>query len=484
MFSKRQWYFSILLMSLPWISAVAQNQTSTGAQNSAPEFNIIIDRKSVRFSSPTQVHEWRVEVYSETGELVFSTGTQSTSELEWPLLDQSGKPVESGLYAYALTIKEQAREGTRVQRGHVIVDRASAADRVWVTSDRAAGIGTGGEKSKLTVAGTSETTVGGAEVSEAAEKSTTNTARGPEEVRRSAAAAAADGTGTTGRIAKWIGGTTLGNSAITESYGRIGIGTTLPTAPLHIEGGADLQLRLVDRKASGRSWAFGTGHNNPGDFVFLDVTDNANVWRVLPGNKGAFLIQNRNVGIEGNVDISSNLSVAGNADISLNLGIGTNTPQERLDVAGTTRTRALQITGGADLAEPFEVSGAEAVKPGLVVAIDPKHPGRLRLADKAYDRTVAGVVSGANGINPGLTMKQEGTLADGSLPVSLTGRVYCWVDALYGAIKPGDLLTTSKTPGHAMKVTKHLKAGGAIIGKAMTGLNSGKGLVLVLVTLQ
>jgi hypothetical protein len=73
---------------------------------------------------------------------------------------------------------------------------------------------------------------------------------------------------------------------------------------------------------------------------------------------------------------------------------------------------------------------------------------------------------------------------DGSHPIALSGRVYCWADASNGAIRPGDLLTTSATAGHAMKVTNNQKAYGAIIGKAMTELKSGKGLVLVLVSLQ
>ena len=60
-----------------------------------------------------------------------------------------------------------------------------------------------------------------------------------------------------------------------------------------------------------------------------------------------------------------------------------------------------------------------------------------------------------------------------------------WVDAdAGGAITPGDLLTTSDTPGHGMRVQDHSRASGAIIGKAMTSLASGKGLVLVLVSLQ
>jgi len=58
------------------------------------------------------------------------------------------------------------------------------------------------------------------------------------------------------------------------------------------------------------------------------------------------------------------------------------------------------------------------------------------------------------------------------------------MDADQGAIRPGDLLTTSSTPGHGMKVTDHAQAQGAIIGKAMSALEKGKGLVLVLVSLQ
>jgi hypothetical protein len=97
---------------------------------------------------------------------------------------------------------------------------------------------------------------------------------------------------------------------------------------------------------------------------------------------------------------------------------------------------------------------------------------------------VAGIISGAGGIQPGMLMGQEGTIANGKHPVALTGRVYCLVDASYGEVKPGDLLTTSPTLGHAMKVTDHDAGRGAIIGKAMTSMQDGKGLVLVLVSLQ
>jgi hypothetical protein len=68
--------------------------------------------------------------------------------------------------------------------------------------------------------------------------------------------------------------------------------------------------------------------------------------------------------------------------------------------------------------------------------------------------------------------------------IALSGRVYVWCDASSGAIESGDLLTTSDTPGHAMKAVDPHRAHGAALGKAMTALASGQGTVLVLVSLQ
>ncbi|MBD3335882.1 MAG: hypothetical protein GF355_10235 [Candidatus Eisenbacteria bacterium] len=167
-----------------------------------------------------------------------------------------------------------------------------------------------------------------------------------------------------------------------------------------------------------------------------------------------------------------------------NVGVGTVEPDELFDVDGTMECNVLKIAGGADIAEPFNLSDTDDVEPGTVVTIDAARPGELQVCTKAYDRCVAGIISGAGDVDPGLIMAETGSAADGEYPVALTGRVYCKATAANGAIQPGDLLTTSNVAGHAMKATDQGKAQGAILGKAMTSLTSGDGLVLVLVTLQ
>lgn len=151
-----------------------------------------------------------------------------------------------------------------------------------------------------------------------------------------------------------------------------------------------------------------------------------------------------------------------------------------LTVNGRTTTNVLEITG-ADLAEKFPVT--EKVEPGMVVAIDPDHPGQLCLARGAYNRKVAGIVSGANNLSVGAILGNLPGHEDAP-PIALSGRVWVHCDASSASIEPGDLLTTADAPGQAMKVIDFVQAQGAILGKAMTPLASGQGMVLVLVSLQ
>jgi hypothetical protein len=136
---------------------------------------------------------------------------------------------------------------------------------------------------------------------------------------------------------------------------------------------------------------------------------------------------------------------------------------------------------GADYAEEFGVSATGVVEPGTVMVID--EAGGLRPATEAYDKKVAGIVSGAGNLNPGVILdRQPGK--DDRVPVALMGKVYCKVDAQYAPVEVGDLLTTSATPGYAMKATEPTQAYGAILGKALRAIDAERGLIPVLVTLQ
>ena len=146
----------------------------------------------------------------------------------------------------------------------------------------------------------------------------------------------------------------------------------------------------------------------------------------------------------------------------------------------------VEVTGdirliNADCAEEFDILDAHAIEPGTVMVID--ESGALHESRQAYDKKVAGVISGAHGYRPGIVLDKQ-TAQPGRMPLALLGKVYCRVDADCGAIEVGDLLTTSPTPGHAMKATDPAKAFGAVLGKALRAVENGRGSIPILVALQ
>lgn len=161
-----------------------------------------------------------------------------------------------------------------------------------------------------------------------------------------------------------------------------------------------------------------------------------------------------NVKVVGDVNVQGNIHVAQGGDIFLD---------------------------GADCAEQFDVANSSEVTPGTVLVIGVE--GSLEASSRPYDRRVAGVVSGAGKFRPGIV--HDGKAHDPSRrAIALVGKVYCKVDASAAPIEVGDLLTTSPTPGHAMKAQDPAKAFGALLGKALGALPDGQGLIPVLVALQ
>lgn len=130
---------------------------------------------------------------------------------------------------------------------------------------------------------------------------------------------------------------------------------------------------------------------------------------------------------------------------------------------------------GADYAEELTAAEGE-VEPGMVVVLDDE--GRIAPCREEYDPRVAGIVSGAGGVRPGIVLDRH----DGGAPVALMGKLWVLADATEAPIRCADQLTTSAIPGHARRVSERQRAFGAVIGKALTDLLSGRGLVRVLVS--
>ncbi len=136
---------------------------------------------------------------------------------------------------------------------------------------------------------------------------------------------------------------------------------------------------------------------------------------------------------------------------------------------------------GGDCAEDFDIADVELVEPGTIMVVGEE--GTLHQSHQAYDKRVAGVVSGAGDFKPGIVLDKQHSQLNRK-PIALLGKVYCKVDASYAPIEVGDLLTTAPTLGHAMKASDPLKAFGAVIGKALRSLKAGQGLLPILIALQ
>jgi hypothetical protein len=275
----------------------------------------------------------------------------------------------------------------------------------------------------------------------------------------------------------WLGG--HGTDGDLVMFPSSGDNATLAQASIHLDagggnifaGGNDVDGDLVLRNGAGEdrirldagggnAWLGGNGAD--GDVVMLSSdgenrirldADQANMW--IGGN-----------GVDGDIVVFP--STGDNATLA----------QATIHLDGQSGDIVLQ---NADCAEDFDVAEGELMNPGSVVVIG--EDGRLRIGSGEYDKRVVGVVAGAGNLKPGIILGRDRTRKE-RLPVALMGRVYCKADTHNGPIEAGDLLTTSATPGHVMKATDPLKAFGAVVGKALTGLSCGVGLIQVLIALQ
>jgi len=303
--------------------------------------------------------------------------------------------------------------------------------------------------------------------------------------------------------------------------GRVGIGTESPESLLHVIA-TDVRPAVIGRDATHNTAGYlgdssegvygegPTGVMGVGDYVGIEGTgDDKGVygWGADYGVYGdgahgvyGYSDEYVGVGVEGHAAGEYGQGVTGLAEGSEGIGVyaeasgASGTAIEARGAAAAaklygrvniyeygTNILVIELGKGLDYAEGFDVSSDTSITPGTVLVIDPASPGQLAVSTQPYDRKVAGIVAGANGLGSGVRL--GGSEFDHD--VALAGRVYCNVLAADQTIEPGDLLTTSDVPGYAMKVADHERAQGAILGKAMERLEKGEnGQILVLVTLQ
>uniref|UniRef100_A0A372IJY7 Uncharacterized protein n=1 Tax=Paracidobacterium acidisoli TaxID=2303751 RepID=A0A372IJY7_9BACT len=312
----------------------------------------------------------------------------------------------------------------------------------------------------------------------------------------------------------------MGNSPLTAtSGGYVGIRTANPQELLDLTGaganeGVGKGIRL------GSYWELGsTAYYADAYFginAVLTTSDTQNGTNafspIYSGGQG--MVMSEEGGGSGNIDfygINWNGNSTGQSFPSAftpvmalhyngSVGIGTTNPGAALEVNGNVKltansgasitfqdgtTQSTAYTGvacGGDFAESVNVTGdRHSYEPGDLLVIDPKSPGKFLRAAQPYSTLVAGVYS----TRPGYVGRRlSGAKSPDEVPLAMVGIVPVKVTAENGPIQTGDLLVASSIPGRAMKGTDRSRLTGAVVGKALGGLDSGTGTIEVLVTLQ
>jgi hypothetical protein len=276
-----------------------------------------------------------------------------------------------------------------------------------------------------------------------------------------------------------------GESGIVKSVGTQVSGGNVPKIPLATSTMLSVRGSIGATSDTGQAAVV---INNDGTLTLMDSKGNARL--TLDGGDGTMIFKNAagantvSLNSKGASGWFGGAGVDGDVLVFAAGAKGTDASQAAVWIKGSTGDVVLQnaiVSQNADCAEDFDVQANAGVEPGAVLTLS--DDGTLIPSSEAYDRKVAGVVSGAGGLRPGIVLGRTSPTHN-RWPIALSGKVFCKVDANESPVAVGDLLTTSATLGHAMAARDQTRAFGAVIGKALAPLASGCGLLPVLVALQ
>jgi hypothetical protein len=162
---------------------------------------------------------------------------------------------------------------------------------------------------------------------------------------------------------------------------------------------------------------------------------------------------------------------------------GTN--QVRIDKTGKGFFNGGTQSGGADVAEAFEVEKGlvNDYEPGDVLTVSVNNDRCATKSSRAYSTLVIGVYATKPGVL--LTERKIDDKNNNTIPVGVIGIIPTKVTTENGPISRGDILVSSSKPGYAMKGTDKDKMFGAVIGKALEDYsNPVPGKIKVLVNVK
>jgi hypothetical protein len=144
--------------------------------------------------------------------------------------------------------------------------------------------------------------------------------------------------GTTNYVAKFTGANTIGTGSIFDSGSKVGIGTSSPTAPLHISTSPSSYILVESTAASLSGSAYHILKSNSGNGA-------GNYYRAILGQDAAgtydWGIGNFSTAKDVLAFYSGGVTERMRIDASGNVGIGTNSPSAKLDIGSTASAGTL-----------------------------------------------------------------------------------------------------------------------------------------------
>ncbi|MDT5122505.1 MAG: trimeric autotransporter adhesin [Acidobacteriota bacterium] len=327
-----------LLICLPVCAQTAQPIDAVPAQKPPQtQASIIIaataNNQRVRYAALGEVNQTRVQVFAADGSLLFDSDYRLGNLVDWQLVNQQGQALADGSYLFLISVKDFSgnltqKYGTaQLAQGAITLQQTSrdelptgqatslSANQLASTLSTIDRVGAGAASDDLSTAATTKK-------STSKPGQTTNIS----------------GTGTQNQVAKWIDNAgTLGDSAITETSGNVGIGTTSPAALLHIQGSTETVRQTLSNTSSFIQFAFFEGATKKGAFGYQGSSSSG-----LVGGPGAMVFGT----ITGSpVAFFTNGTERVRIDSSGNFGIGTTSPSAKLDVSGAVNATQYNVSG-------------------------------------------------------------------------------------------------------------------------------------------